>query len=211
LKRIIEKISKDVTGKSFLYKRLIKSKESEGETLENVITNFLSKAIPDFSFERLDHRFEDIIIPGFNSTHFQLENIWIVIDVSGSMRERDLSNFYSKLEKVFLRFPSVDVQISFFSNILTSPFKIQSAADLETAFSQVDTTGGTEFSVIFEDYDEIFPHQKPLANIIFTDGYGNAPNASLDPGNPTWWVLTQSSKFSPEFGEVIVLEEKSDD
>lgn len=208
LKKIIEEISHKSTGKSSLYRRLIHLTKDQSPTLESVVRQFLSQAIADYTFERIDHRFEDVLLPGFNDTHFQLENIWIVIDVSGSMSEKVISRIYAKLEHIVLGFPSVNLNVSFFSNILTVPINVQSMDDLKEAFNQLDTTGGTEFSVIFEKYNDLFPHQLPLANIIITDGYGRSPNSSLNPGNPTWWVLTESSDFKPEFGEIVILEEE---
>ena len=208
LKKILEEISHKSTGKSSLYRRLIHLTKDQSPTLESVVRQFLSQAIPDYTFDRIDHRFEDVLLPGFNDTHFQLENIWIVIDVSGSMSEEVISRIYSKLEHIVLGFPSVNLNVSFFSNILTVPINVQSMDDLKEAFNQLDTTGGTEFSVIFEKYKDLFPHQQPLANIIITDGYGMSPSSSLDPGNPTWWVLTDASRFQPEFGEIVILEEE---
>lgn len=211
LKKIIDKISQKSTGQSALYRRLIHSTQTQSPTLESVVSQFLTQAIADYTFDRIDHRYQDVLLPGFNDTHFQLENIWLVIDVSGSMSEEVISRIYAKLEHIILGFPSVNVSVSFFSNILTKPINVQSVDDLKEAFNQLDSTGGTDFSVIFETYKEFFPHQKPLANIIITDGYGMSPSSSLDPGNPTWWVLTDASRFQPEFGKIVILEEETNE
>jgi len=208
LKKIIDKITQNSKGKSALYKRLIHQSDHQSPTLESVLKQFLSQAIPDYSFERLDYRFEEVLMPGFNHTHEKLENIWLVIDVSGSMSEEVISRLYGNLELIILQYPAVNLNVSFFSDILTDPQEIHSADDLKEAFNQLDTTGGTEFSIIFERYHEIFPHQHPLANIIITDGYGRSPSLSLDPGNSTWWVLTNSSRFKPEFGTIVKMEEE---
>lgn len=206
IKDILERFNGASLSESPLYRRLIKPSENPVHPLlTDILSQFLAVSITDYTYNRIDTRFQDVILPSFSQAHEQLENIWLVIDVSGSMRKDVLAQLYGQLETIIARYPAVDLAVSFFSNIITEPVKVYSSEALHEAFLNVESTGGTDFSTIFDSYSQFFPEGYPLANIIVTDGYGIAPPKRLDPGNQTWWAITEAKSFTPQFGTRVSL------
>lgn len=207
--KAVTQIIDSLPAKSFsssLLKRFIKPKDkSTYPTLQQVLSEFLIKHHHDFSFARPDARFQDFYIPSFNVMHERLEQLWLVMDVSGSMDQEMLERLTGDLQLIIGQYASVDIMLSFFSTTLTKPRPITNVGDLNEAFQEADTTGGTDFSVIFEKIPEFFQGDLPLATLILTDGYGYAPDQSLDPGNETWWAITESKNFKPTFGRRVLL------
>lgn len=205
VKKIIDALPTKSLNAS-LFKRFIKPKETSSyPTLREVISTFLINHHHDFSFARPDVRFQEFYLPSFRMMHERLEQLWLVMDVSGSMEPELLERLAGDLSLIIGQYASVDIMLSFFSNTLTKPVPIYHADDLTEALQGADTTGGTDFSVIFEKIPEFFQGELPLATLILTDGYGYAPDKSLDPGNETWWAITESKHFKPTFGKRVLL------
>lgn len=172
-------------------------------TLDNILTPYLTEDLHDYHYQRVDHRYEDILLPYYSAVDVSLKNLWLVIDVSASMNQQMLNYIFNQLKKLWLRFPQASFQLSFFSLHLTPPIKINTLSQLKEVIKNAQTTGGTDMNAVFDAYDEHFKDGKPVANIIITDGDAEPPHNDLNPNNLTVWVLTKASKFTPEFGKVI--------
>ena len=206
---IVKSILKEIQRSPYaskLLKRILPSYQKRAwPSLRDMLAQFLALKINDYSFDRRDSRISDLILPGFNPAQQVLEDIWIVVDVSGSMEKNVLTRLAQGFVDAFRRFPSLNVQLSFFSTIVTRPRQINKPQDIERAFADIDSTGGTNFSEIFVQFPSLFPDQRPSVSIVVTDGYGPAPKESLNPGNETWWALTTRSDFTPHFGRCVHL------
>lgn len=177
--------------------------DSRKLTLDDVLLPYLVDDTHDYHYQRVDHRYEDVLLPYYSSVDVTIKNLWIVIDVSNSMTQRLLEYIFNQLKNLWLKFPKTSFQLSFFSFHLTPPRHIKTVKELQTVIESANTSGGTDMSVVFQDYDTYFARGKPVANIIITDGDGDPPPSSLNPKNLTVWVLTEASDFEPEFGKTI--------
>ena len=194
-------------GDSEIMKRLIKFQQDtpNHSTLEQFLRPYMVVAREDYHYQRTDQRYEEVLMPYFSSNELSINDLWIVIDVSGSMTETLLNQIFNQLNHLWKLYPSTAFYISFFSLHLTHPKKVTTSRELRTMLNHIDSSGGTNMHVIFENYHTLFK-QKPIANIIITDGYGDSPHMHMKPSTPTAWVLTEDSDFKPKFGDVILWE-----
>lgn len=168
---------------------------------KSILFRFMTKDIHDYSYQRTDKRFEDVLIPDFTQDVERLKNIWVVIDVSYSMAD-GLNDVLMKTLSIAKQYPNLDIHVSFFSTIVTKPFKVTSMKTFGHAMSSIETTGGTDFDIIFENIQTYFPYEKPLALIIITDGMANYPPHDVTLGIPVLWAINNFIR-TPPFGLVM--------
>ena len=172
-------------------------------TLNDVLRPYLLDDVHDYHYQRVDHRYEEVLLPYYSPIEVTLKNLWIVIDVSASMKQPLLKYIFNQLKELWLTFPKASFHLSFFSLHLTGPIPITTLAQLEKTIHNANTSGGTDMSIVFSNYDKLFTRGKPIANIIITDGDGDPPPLALNPKNLTVWVLTSACDFKPNFGKTI--------
>jgi len=170
---------------------------------KRIFDNMLIAELSDYSFRKIDTRFDDILLPTYIPTIETLKDIWVVIDVSGSMKD-ELNDVMDECRHIVKEFPLLDIKISFFSNIVTTPNHVTKIKDFETSIQRIRTTGGTSFSIIFEKLDEFFPYKKPKSILIMTDGHAIYPDANLAKGIPVIWLITDQLE-KPTFGKTYYL------
>lgn len=194
-------------GNSEMMKHLIKFQKvsSHKNTLERFLRPYMVASTEDYHYQRTDNRYQEVLLPYFSSSEPSINDLWIVIDVSGSMTEELLNKIFNQLNHLWKIYPNTKFSISFFSFHLTRPIKVTNSRELRNVLNNVDSSGGTDMHVIFKTYNDLFKH-KPLANIIITDGYGDSPPLHMKPSTPTAWILTEDSDFKPNFGDVIFWE-----
>ncbi len=200
--RLKEILSKGI--QSYPGSAIIKSIQGEGSKTSSynwrkILQKFITKNIHDYSYQRCDKRFNDVLLPDYAADEV-LKNIWIVLDVSGSMYHI-LDDVISQVFQVVKQHRGLEVDLSFFSTIVTQPLKVKSIADCQDAIRRMKTTGGTRFDIIFDAVPTYFKRLKPYAIIIMTDGYADFPKINLSRGIPTLWVIT-NDKVTPPFGEI---------
>jgi predicted metal-dependent peptidase len=62
----------------------------------SVLTNFIHEEVNDYSFSPPDKRFEgDFFLPDFNDVDVTVKNILFIVDTSGSMSEKMITEMYS--------------------------------------------------------------------------------------------------------------------
>ena len=205
VKSILERIQHMPHSSKLLKRVLPNTQKKPWPSLREMLSQFFVKKTPDYTFERIDPRFSDVYLPSFQPHHEVMEDMWVVIDVSGSMEKELLTRLYQGFMDAFSQYASLNVQLSFFSTVVTPPQPIASVDDFKEAFDAIRSTGGTDFSEIFMQFPKLFKTTHPSVTIIVTDGFGNPPDLSLDPGNETWWAITNSHPFKPHFGQRVTL------
>ena len=151
-------------------------------------------------FDDLDRRF---IYKGLYLEALLTEGleIFVCIDTSGSVSNKLLSQFAGELKGILSAYPHVKCILYYADTSLDGPHEIDHIDKLPPAKGR----GGTSFIPFFntlnksyEDFSEV-----NRAAIYFTDGYGDFP--SIEPDNPTMWLVPSDGLSSKEFpfGEVI--------
>lgn len=164
----------------------------------SLLNKYIKNNIYNYTYKRIDNRYEDLLLPKFMETNYKLDNIWILFDVSGSVKKDELESYFNQTKKLFSLFNNIEFKISFFSNIVTKPIKINSVKQFEDGLKNIKTTGGTSFEVIYNSINKYF-RKKPKLLIIFTDGYAKYPN---NINQNTIWMIS-NNRSNPPFGKVV--------
>lgn len=171
------------------------------------IERYIKKYVEDYQFDRIDKRYQDVLMPDFVKSLDALMDIWFVIDVSGSMRRVDYEKILSDLHVLMKKYAHVSVYVSFFSTIVTKPILVKNFEALEKEFLNSETTYGTSSTPIFKAYYEAFKtHERPSLIVIYTDGYIHAPKKDIIPKVPIIWFIT-NNKDNTLPGKVILVDD----
>lgn len=170
---------------------------------KSVLYKLLVKDMFDYNYQKMDKRFEDILIPDYGPTTLTLKDVWFIIDVSGSMKN-ELNDVLNECVHVIKMYPNIDISLSFFSTIVTEPKRLRKISDFESLIKHMKSTGGTSFSVIFEKLKIYYPIRKPKALVIMTDGLAEYPKSTEASDIPVFWVLANHHQ-RPPFGHTIYI------
>lgn len=183
-------------------KRILNEESRSSIDWKTVLNRFLQENICDYSFAPPDRRFSDtdFFLPDFNEREFFTKEILFMVDTSGSISDRILSDVYSEMRSAIEQFDGILTgKLGFFDTAVTQPLPFESVSDLIgiTPYGG----GGTDFSTVFT-YLHNDCHELPSCVIIFTDGYGTFPPESDAMGLPVLWIITEGDVIPP-WGEVL--------
>lgn len=190
------------SSSSYLINRMIEGSLKSKTNWREILLNILKQNEKDYTYQKVDNRFGDILLPTFNESELNLDNVWLLVDVSGSMNDNDVLNAYSEINRLISSFESFKLDVSFFSTFVTKPKEVTNKRELKDTFKSMKSGGGTSFDVIF-DY---LPNLKklPVAIIVITDGYARFPDKSKAKNVPVFWAIN-NDRVEPEFGYKINL------
>ncbi|MDD3123119.1 MAG: VWA-like domain-containing protein [Candidatus Izemoplasmatales bacterium] len=163
---------------------------------KRILELYIEKEVHDYTYEKTDHRYGDVLLPSFIENEDILKNIWFLVDVSGSVSNDEINLIATEINRIASHFKSLDCSLSFFSTKTTKPIRFQNKNQLIESFADAQTTGGTDFIQIFQAIDDFFKYRKPELIIIFTDGYSQFPNQSQIKNNKIIWCIT-NKKIAP--------------
>lgn len=206
IKSIIDKAEKEgySLGLGHRIEREIKTIKSKPvKTLKDVLEPILEAYVKDYTYDRTDRRFSDVLLPDYYDSYQVLKNIWFLVDVSGSMDKNDISAIYGNLLYLIKSYDEIKADVSFFSTEVTKPISFHNVETLKHAFNHIQSTGGTDFRCIFEALEIHYKYDKPIALVIITDGYGNFPEKKKHPVKVIWGITSEHDKAP--FGETIYI------
>lgn len=164
-----------------------------------MLYNFIRHETHDYSFEQPDRRYaaSNCLLPGWNDMRPHIR-IWVAIDASGSMSDRQISEVVSEIAAM-VRITGSKVSISFFDTEITPPvlYTPKTLAKIEPVGG-----GGTDFSCIFNMLAKTCPC--PDLVVIMTDGYAEIPPQKAARGIPVLWIVNNSDVKIP-WGKVARL------
>jgi len=171
---------------------------------KKILEKYIDKDLFDYTYDRTDNRYSDVLLPSFRENEDALKKIWFLIDVSASIDDETLASIAGEMDRIANHFRSLECDISFFSIDTTRPVKFRNRKDLIIAFMKAETKFGTNFIQIFASIDKYYKHNKPGLMVIFTDGYAMYPKPNERKHIPVIWCLTAKSE-KPPFGKIIYL------
>lgn len=124
----------------------------------------------------------------FMGSHYKFTTkLLVAVDVSGSISDKELSKFFSIINR-FFKYGIKDIDVIQFDFNITAPIM-----NLKKAKKSIKVTGrgGTSFQPPIDYYTA---HKEYDGLIIFTDGYANIPNNSTH--RRILWVLTNEKTYS---------------
>jgi predicted metal-dependent peptidase len=156
----------------------------------NVLRRFLSgkgRVIKKKSFKRESKRFENL--PGSKRT-MGLKAL-IALDASGSISEKQLSQFYGELLKI-KKLTGTSLSVTQFDTDCTAPVPIERYVKEKKRVKN----GGTDYSPVFALADSM----AMSLLIIFTDGEGTAPP---EVNQKVVWMLPKGAKKPAAYGHYV--------
>lgn len=178
---------------------------------KNVLRQHLRSATQsDSSYTNPDKRFMyrgNIIMPGLIEDDLtKIEGVKVCIDVSGSISDKDLNEFLGQVWTICKNF-KVSAELIYWDTCIGNKGNFYDFNDFKK-FGIVGG-GGTDPACLFEYFDSKECKDKPIVNLIFTDGYilnnFDTPHNKRKYGKKTIWILSKDSdqNFNPSFGKVV--------
>lgn len=167
-----------------------------------ILNNFVQTNIIDYSFIPPDRRFSDsdFILPDFNVPENVVKNILFMVDTSGSMSKKDITDCYTEIKGAIDTYNGkLEGYLGFFDACVKEikPFE----QDFDVTKVKPTGGGGTDFSSIFKYINENMSDMEIESIIILTDGYASFPDESEAKGIPVLWVINNKEQ-TPPFGKI---------
>lgn len=160
----------------------------------------------DFDFAPPDRRFStgEFILPSFLEMDGEaIENLWVLIDSSGSIDDKTLTMILKEIESSINQFSYLHAKISCFDTSVTEPVEFENVEGL--AKLKIEGGGGTSFKCIFDFLKDNMMAEPPMAIVIITDGYSRYPDENAAMAIPVLWMLIDN-EFDAPWGKSIHVE-----
>lgn len=197
-------------GTSGMPQRIRKLAESldrrSGIDWRQLLHDFIQYDLFDYSFLPPDRRYSagDFFMPAYNADeeNGSVKNIWICVDTSGSVTDRELSDVIAELLDA-VRQAGLSGKLSFFDSAVSEP----TAFETEKELRKITPVGGggTSFKAIFKYMRENMYHDLPRAVLIFTDGYAAWPAEEDAAGVPVLWLICAGGRADVPWGKAVML------
>lgn len=198
------------TGSGLLHSQAIKSLQNAVKW-QNVLKRFLiSATASDSSYSNPDKRFayqRGAIFPGLVAEELdKIEGVKICIDVSASIAKETLSEFLGQVWAICKTF-KISAEVLYWDATITSKGKFTGYNEFERV-NQIGG-GGTDPACLFDYFNSKECKDKPIVNLIFTDGYVydqyDTPLNHRRYRNNTLWIISKGGdpEYKPAFGKVI--------
>ncbi|MCR4661073.1 MAG: VWA-like domain-containing protein, partial [Clostridia bacterium] len=129
-----------------------------------------------------------------------VKNIWFVIDTSGSMSDKDITDAFSEIVNAIEQFNGkLEGTLSFMEAGITDPVPFASVEDVMNI--KPIGNGGTSFISIFNYLKNNLINNPPSQIIIITDGYDVFPEEKVALGIPVLWLIN-NKYVNPPWGRV---------
>lgn len=182
-----------------LAKRALAEMRKSRMNWRRILYNFMRQEIFDYTFEQPDRRYNSLecVLPGWNDTRPHMR-IWVAVDASGSMSDRQIADVLSEIEEI-IRIFRLEMLVSYFDVTITEPVVLSGK---NFAGIQPMGGGGTSFDCIFNLLTTMCP--MPDILIIMSDGYTEFPDKKAARGIPVLWMINNMDVEIP-WGHVARL------
>lgn len=177
-----------------------------GTDWRQLLHDFIQHDSYDYSFLPPDRRYSsgDFFMPAYNADKEagSVNNIWICVDTSGSVSDKELSDAMAELLDAMGQV-GLSGKISYFDSDITEPTAFETVTEL----LKIDPVGGggTSFKAIFKYMRENMYYDLPRAVLIFTDGYALWPDEKEALGVPVLWMISHGGRTDVPWGKVVML------
>lgn len=188
--------------------RMIDKLKKSTKNWREEIADFCQPDVNDYSFCPPDRRYSDsdFFLPDFNEKEDVARDVLIVMDTSGSISKKDLTNFYSETYGAINQFgDKLTGWVMFFDSMPYEPVAFTSAEELVKITPKGN--GGTDFDRVLNkiaEYQEKGDYN--FSGVIFcTDGYDTFPTKNPIEDIPLLWLMT-NKQVVPPYGRYTVLD-----
>lgn len=193
-----------------LAKRMVEEIQNPPIDWRTILINFIQTDVYDYSFSPPDRRYDGsgFLLPDFNEKEDKMENVWIAIDSSGSISDKQLSLALNEIKGAIEQYNGkFSGWVSFFDYHVTKPQPFEDLEDIKRL--ELYGGGGTSFENIFKARRDYFDEDLSCI-IIITDGYAPWPKESDADGIPVLWLFNNLN-VKPPWGIVARMNIKERD
>lgn len=175
--------------------RMLKDLEKPMLPWDTILSRFLNEvAKANYNFLKPNRRFfPEYYLPSMHSEG--LSRVDFIIDTSGSIGDREFTQFVSEVDKVLKKFKPEKIGVSQFDHKYRGTEIVTSTTDVRKL--KVRGGGGTRIEETLEAVSEM----PTKCMVIFTDGYMNLN--LKDPKIPVVWAIYNNDHFEAPFGKAI--------
>lgn len=164
---------------------------------QEILSRYLSEnSREDYNWKQPNRRYlhAGLYLP--ENRNPSLGTIAVLIDTSGSIRQRDLDTFAAELRAILSAYPATEIEVIY----VDSEVAHTESLDAYSLVLHAKGGGGTDFRPGFANIET--EALQPSCALYFTDGLCNSfPDE--EPDYPVLWVISSKYPFSPSFGEVL--------
>ena len=167
-----------------------------------ILNEFIQEEINDYSFSPPDRRFDDspFFLPDFNEKDETVKNILFMIDTSGSMSDRAITDAYSEILGAIEQFGGKLMGwLGFFDAAVIEPIPFETMDEFKIIRPQGG--GGTRFDIIFDYVNDKMVDNPPVSIVILTDGEAPFPDEKVTNSIPVLWIIN-NEEVTPPFGKI---------
>ncbi len=183
--------------------RLLKELRNPKLDWRTILNDFIQEEIVDYSFMPPDRRFSEspFFLPDFNDTEIVVKDILFMVDTSGSMSDKQITEAYSEIKGAIDQFGGKLMGwLGFFDADVVEPKPFESIEEFEII--RPKGGGGTSFFPIFRYVKKHMQDHLPASIIILTDGYVlGFPKEEASMGIPVLWLINNDD-VTPPWGKV---------
>ena len=173
-----------------------------GLNWRELLCNFVQEEVNDYSFSPPDRRYgdSDFFLPDFNDSDEQVRNILFMIDTSGSMSDKMITDAYSEIAAAIDQFGGkLQGWLGFFDAAIIEPQRFVGVDEMVVI--RPAGGGGTDFGIIFEYVRDHMKDEPPVSIVILTDGYAPFPPERMAMDIPVLWLINNED-VTPPWGKV---------
>lgn len=170
-----------------------------------LLNDFIQEEVTDYSLMPPDRRFTDnpFLLPDFNDTETLVKDILFMIDTSGSMTDKEITQAYSEIKGAIDQFEgNLEGWLGFFDARVVPPARFSDENEFKVI--RPKGGGGTSFDVIFDYIRTEMSDQEIASIIILTDGFAPFPEEAAAMGIPVLWMIN-NDYIKPPWGRVAVI------
>ena len=185
--------------------RILKERGKAQTNWREVLCNFVQEEINDYSFNPPDRRFSDsdFMLPDLNQADDTVKNILFMIDTSGSMTDKMITQAFDEIRGAIQQFNGkLEGYLGFFDGAVVEPKPFSSIEELEII--RPYGGGGTRFDIIFKYVEKEMNDPYPTSIVILTDGYAPFPEEKEALDIPVLWVIN-NDKVTPPWGKHTII------
>ncbi len=185
--------------------------EIKNPTLDwrTILNDFVQEEICDYSFSPPDKRMEDspFFLPDFNEKDESVKDILFMIDTSGSMSNKQISECYSEIYGAIQQFGGkLQGKLGFFDAVVVDPIPFEDEEEFKII--RPKGGGGTSFDIIFDYVEKEMEDEPPVSIVILTDGYAPFPKEACANGIPVLWIIN-NKEVTPPWGKIARILENA--
>ncbi len=166
-----------------------------------ILNDFISYEVNDYSFTPPDRRYDDFFMPDFNDTIEEInKKLLFVVDTSASISEGDLTKALSEVNGALSLGMKLDAYLVTLDAAIYEPIKLE---DADVSKIKMLGGGGTSFIELFKALDKISDKIDGIPDFIIfiTDGECEFPKESARRNIPVLWIINNKN-VTPPWGMV---------